>query len=127
MGAWLEAQMKKLEIAVERRDLGTEKVKTEAGETEVCRTALSASTARTGHAIELTPFFLSRPPRQIPLPPVLLGQYGSDPKKKTLCVYGHYDVQPASKCVIRARLRPRLLAPVSPNPARLYPALRFHL
>ncbi|KAF2729182.1 CNDP dipeptidase [Polyplosphaeria fusca] len=29
------------------------------------------------------------------LPPVLLGRYGSDPKKKTVLVYGHYDVQPA--------------------------------
>ena len=35
MGDWLEAQMKKLNIAVERRDLGTEKVKTESGELEV--------------------------------------------------------------------------------------------
>ena len=31
---------------------------------------------------------------------MLLGQYGSDPEKKTLCVYGHYDVQPAAKCVV---------------------------
>ncbi|XP_018016446.1 cytosolic non-specific dipeptidase isoform X2 [Hyalella azteca] len=34
---------------------------------------------------------------QIPLPPVLFGQLGTDPKKKTLCVYGHLDVQPALK------------------------------
>lgn len=33
----------------------------------------------------------------IPLPPALLGELGSDPKKKTLCVYGHLDVQPAHK------------------------------
>ncbi|XP_042240828.1 cytosolic non-specific dipeptidase-like isoform X3 [Homarus americanus] len=32
---------------------------------------------------------------KIPLPPVLFGQLGTDPKKKTLCVYGHLDVQPA--------------------------------
>jgi Cys-Gly metallodipeptidase DUG1 len=31
----------------------------------------------------------------IPLPPILLGSYGSDPTKKTILVYGHYDVQPA--------------------------------
>lgn len=31
----------------------------------------------------------------IPLPPVLLGILGKDPAKKTLCVYGHLDVQPA--------------------------------
>lgn len=34
---------------------------------------------------------------KIKLPPVLLGQLGSDPKKKTLLVYGHLDVQPAAK------------------------------
>ena len=34
---------------------------------------------------------------KIPLPPVLMGQLGSDPKKKTLLVYGHLDVQPALK------------------------------
>ncbi|KXN72265.1 CNDP dipeptidase [Conidiobolus coronatus NRRL 28638] len=33
----------------------------------------------------------------IPLPPVVLARYGEDPKKKTLLVYGHYDVQPALK------------------------------
>ncbi|KAJ2336152.1 hypothetical protein GGI00_000991 [Coemansia sp. RSA 2681] len=29
------------------------------------------------------------------LPPVILGQYGNDAGKKTVLVYGHYDVQPA--------------------------------
>lgn len=33
----------------------------------------------------------------IPLPPALLGTLGSDPKKVTVCVYGHLDVQPAAK------------------------------
>lgn len=28
-------------------------------------------------------------------PPILLGHLGSDPKKKTVLVYGHLDVQPA--------------------------------
>ncbi|KAI2807066.1 Metallopeptidase M20 [Blomia tropicalis] len=32
-----------------------------------------------------------------PLPPVLFAQLGNDIKKKTLCIYGHLDVQPASK------------------------------
>lgn len=31
-----------------------------------------------------------------PLPPILIAEFMSDPKKKTLCVYGHLDVQPAS-------------------------------
>ena len=31
------------------------------------------------------------------LPPILIGEFMSDPKKKTVCVYGHLDVQPASK------------------------------
>lgn len=34
---------------------------------------------------------------KIPLPPVLFGQLGNDPKKKMVCVYGHLDVQPALK------------------------------
>lgn len=35
--------------------------------------------------------------RTIPLPPVIIGSFGKDPKKKTVCVYGHLDVQPALK------------------------------
>ena len=35
--------------------------------------------------------------KMIPLPPVLLGQLGEDPKKKTVLIYGHLDVQPALK------------------------------
>lgn len=31
------------------------------------------------------------------LPPILLGEFLVDPKKKTVCVYGHLDVQPAAK------------------------------
>nr|XP_019957478.1 PREDICTED: cytosolic non-specific dipeptidase-like [Paralichthys olivaceus] len=33
---------------------------------------------------------------EIPLPPIILGSLGSDPKKKTVCIYGHLDVQPAN-------------------------------
>ncbi|KZP12927.1 CNDP dipeptidase [Athelia psychrophila] len=29
------------------------------------------------------------------LPPAILGSIGTDPKKKTVLIYGHYDVQPA--------------------------------
>lgn len=31
------------------------------------------------------------------MPPILLGHLGADPKKKTVLVYGHLDVQPALK------------------------------
>merc|ERR1719233_1385722 len=33
----------------------------------------------------------------LPLPPVLMGELGTDATKKTLLVYGHLDVQPAAK------------------------------
>ncbi|XP_014230542.1 cytosolic non-specific dipeptidase [Trichogramma pretiosum] len=35
--------------------------------------------------------------RELPLPPALLGTLGNDPKKKTVLIYGHLDVQPALK------------------------------
>ncbi|KAH7953181.1 hypothetical protein HPB49_005760 [Dermacentor silvarum] len=33
----------------------------------------------------------------LPFPPLLLGSLGEDPSKKTVCMYAHVDVQPASK------------------------------
>ena len=33
---------------------------------------------------------------KIPLPPVLFGTLGNDKNKRTLLIYGHLDVQPAS-------------------------------
>jgi Cys-Gly metallodipeptidase DUG1 len=35
--------------------------------------------------------------KSLQLPPIVLGRFGQDPKKKTVLVYGHYDVQPALK------------------------------
>ncbi|KAE8223219.1 hypothetical protein CF319_g3713 [Tilletia indica] len=35
--------------------------------------------------------------QEVDLPPVILGNYGEDPKKRTILIYGHYDVQPALK------------------------------
>lgn len=34
--------------------------------------------------------------QELDLPPVILGRIGNDPKKKTVLVYGHFDVQPVS-------------------------------
>lgn len=31
--------------------------------------------------------------QELELPPVITAQYGNDPAKKTILVYGHYDVQ----------------------------------
>ncbi|KAK6050496.1 peptidase dimerization domain protein [Cooperia oncophora] len=39
--------------------------------------------------------------RVIDLPPILFGVLGTDPKKKTLLIYGHLDVQPAAKELTR--------------------------
>lgn len=33
----------------------------------------------------------------LPLPPILLIDFGHNPSKRTVCVYGHLDVQPANK------------------------------
>ncbi|GMK54346.1 hypothetical protein CspeluHIS016_0109320 [Cutaneotrichosporon spelunceum] len=35
--------------------------------------------------------------KEVDLPPVVIGSIGNDPAKKTVLVYGHYDVQPALK------------------------------
>lgn len=35
--------------------------------------------------------------KELQLPPIILARYGTDPAKKTVLVYGHYDVQPALK------------------------------
>lgn len=34
--------------------------------------------------------------QEIQLPPAILGSIGDDPKKKTIQLYAHYDVQPVS-------------------------------
>lgn len=34
---------------------------------------------------------------KIDLPPAILASIGNDPKKKTICLYAHYDVQPVSR------------------------------
>ena len=34
---------------------------------------------------------------QLKLPPLVLGRIGNDPSKKTLLIYGHFDVQPVCR------------------------------
>ncbi|XP_028392570.1 cytosolic non-specific dipeptidase-like [Dendronephthya gigantea] len=44
------------------------------------------------------PLYPPDPPEPaVKLPPVILASLGNDPNKKTLCIYGHLDVQPAEK------------------------------
>jgi nonspecific dipeptidase len=38
-----------------------------------------------------------QPGSDLELPDVILGYLGNDPTKKTVCIYGHIDVQPADK------------------------------
>jgi Cys-Gly metallodipeptidase DUG1 len=40
--------------------------------------------------------------KEYDLPPVVLASVGQDPEKKTILVYGHYDVQPVSWNGVRA-------------------------
>ncbi|CAI4441184.1 AMM_1a_G0017320.mRNA.1.CDS.1 [Saccharomyces cerevisiae] len=50
------------------------------------------------HDIKMMDLGIQPPPISTPnlsLPPVILSRFGSDPSKKTVLVYGHYDVQPA--------------------------------
>ena len=39
--------------------------------------------------------------QKIPLPPLVFGQLGNDPNKKTVLIYGHFDVQPALRVIIK--------------------------
>lgn len=50
--------------------------------------------------ITVKPLGIQPPPVADPtleLPPIILARFGKDPAKKTVLVYGHYDVQPALK------------------------------
>jgi Cys-Gly metallodipeptidase DUG1 len=38
--------------------------------------------------------------QKLKLPPAVLGRIGNDPSKKTILVYGHFDVQPVRVLVV---------------------------
>ena len=42
--------------------------------------------------------------QEIDLPPAILASIGNDPKKKTVGLYAHYDVQPVSLCLLWVEL-----------------------
>ncbi|KAG4217019.1 hypothetical protein PC116_g34500, partial [Phytophthora cactorum] len=50
-----------------------------------------------GASVELRPLGKQPDNPELDLPPVVLARYGNDKNKRTILVYGHYDVQPAEK------------------------------
>ena len=50
-----------------------------------------------GAHVESRPLGLQPEKKDLHLPPVIVARYGSSPDKRTILVYGHYDVQPALK------------------------------
>ena len=56
---------------------------------------LAAELKRLGVTVELRPLGEQPGHPGLNLPPVVLGRYGNDSNKRTILVYGHYDVQPA--------------------------------
>ena len=57
---------------------------------------LSDELAKLGAQVELRPLG-KQPGTDLELPPIVLARYGNDKNKRTILVYGHYDVQPAEK------------------------------
>lgn len=68
------------------------------GEIRKMMEVAAADIKQLGGSVELVDIGKQKLPdgSEIPLPPILLGTLGSDPQKKTVCVYGHLDVQPAA-------------------------------
>lgn len=50
-----------------------------------------------GAEVEFRPLGKQPHKEHLDLPPVVLARYGNDKNKRTILVYGHYDVQPAEK------------------------------
>lgn len=47
--------------------------------------------------IQLKDLGIEEGTQDLQLPPIVLARYGTDPSKKNVLIYGHYDVQPALK------------------------------
>lgn len=58
---------------------------------------LASELKKLGAHVELRPLGKQPKKEHLELPPVVVARYGEDPKKRTILVYGHYDVQPAQK------------------------------
>lgn len=46
--------------------------------------------------IQLKDLGIQEGTKDLPLPPIVVARYGTDPAKKNILIYGHYDVQPAN-------------------------------
>lgn len=58
---------------------------------------LASELERLGAEVQQRPLGKQPKKEHLDLPPVVIARYGNDPNKRTILVYGHYDVQPALK------------------------------
>lgn len=58
---------------------------------------LAAELESLGAEVQLRPLGKQPHKEHLELPPVVIARYGNDKDKRTILVYGHYDVQPALK------------------------------
>lgn len=58
---------------------------------------LASELTALGAEVQQRPLGKQPQKEHLELPPVIIARYGSDTKKRTILVYGHYDVQPALK------------------------------
>ncbi|KAI9800697.1 MAG: Cys-Gly metallodipeptidase [Sarcosagium campestre] len=58
---------------------------------------LASELTALGAEVEKRPLGKQPHKEHLDLPPVVIARYGNDSKKRTILVYGHYDVQPALK------------------------------
>lgn len=56
---------------------------------------LAAELKALGAEVEIRPLGKEEGKEHLDLPPIVLARYGNDKNKRTILVYGHYDVQPA--------------------------------